>query len=147
MSTILSGICQPRRTERPFQGKKPFVGDGAAGLGLGPAGHAAARRGARHRADVGGQAIRAGHLDPLAPDAVLLADHERPAAGAVVAAAGSAVARGGARHRGDPGVAGYQAGYVDRLAPDAVLLADHERRVVTAVIVGPAGGTVARRGA
>src|SRR5258707_4115955 len=125
----------------------------AAGLLVVPAGHAAARRGARHRADAENRALvqgtQAGHGGLLAPDAVLLPDHPRPAAAAVVAAAGRAVARRGARHRGEAGVAGHlaQAGHVDPLAPDAVLLADQERHVVTAVIVGPAGGAVARRGA
>src|SRR6266851_511908 len=89
---------------RALLGDEPLEGV-AAGLLVVPAGHAAARRGARHRADAENRALvqgtQAGHGGLLAPDAVLLPDHPRPAAAAVVAAAGRAVARRGARHRGN----------------------------------------------
>src|SRR5262249_35296305 len=94
------------------------------------------------------QGTEAGHLDRLAPDAVLLDGDETLEAGrGLVVPAGRAVARRGARHREDVGKPEGQcpqAGHLDRRAPDAVLLADDEPKVV-GVIVGPAGAAAARR--
>ena len=80
-----------------------------------------------------------GHLLRHAPDAVLLAHHERlnrvVAGRGVIGAAGVGPARGAvtrrpARHRGDAGVPAdvqrRQAGHLHRRAPHAVGLARHE---------------------
>src|SRR5258708_3841617 len=117
---------------RALLGDEPLEGV-AAGLLVVPAGHAAARRGARHRADAENRALvqgtQAGHGGLLAPDAVLLPDHPRPAAAAVVAAAARAGARRGARHPGELRVPDHlaQPVHVEPLAPDADLPPDPQR--------------------
>src|SRR6185437_9403180 len=97
------------------------------------AGHAVARRTARHRPHLGGpagvQRTEAWYLDGLGPGAVLLADDESlPVTMADhLAAAGIAVADGRARQRRGPSARraqGGQRGYVDHIAPAAVSLAD-----------------------
>src|SRR5258707_15277939 len=89
---------------RALLGDEPLEGV-AAGLLVVPAGHAAARRGARHRADAEIRALvqdtQAGHRGPPAPDAVLLPDHAPPPAAAAVGAASHGRKRRGARHRGE----------------------------------------------
>src|SRR6185437_958618 len=120
-----------------------------------PAGHAVARRTARHRPHLGGpagvQRTEAWYLDGLGPGAVLLADDESlPVTMAVdVAAAGRAAACRRARHRVDPAARrgqGGQAGYLDRLAPGAVPLAGHEALPVSlAILEVPSGPAVAGR--
>src|SRR5258708_4231376 len=86
---------------RALLGDEPLEGV-AAGLLVVPAGHAVARRGARHRADAENRALvqgtQAGHGGLLAPDAVLLPDHPRPPAAALTRPAARAVARRQARH-------------------------------------------------
>src|SRR5260370_39955260 len=75
-------------------GDEPLEGE-AAGLLVGTASHAAARRGARHRADADGPAHgpEPGHGGLVAPDAGLLPRHDHAAAVTVVLAAGRAVVR------------------------------------------------------
>src|SRR5258706_14960801 len=87
---------------RAVLGDEPLEGV-ATGLLVVAAGHAAARRSARHRADAENRALvqgtQARHGRLLAPDAVRLPDHPPPAAAAVVAAARRAAAPRVARHR------------------------------------------------
>src|SRR5215467_110826 len=124
--------------------------------GVGTAGRAIARCGARHRADAGAPALvqgpQPGHLDRAAPDAVHLADHETllMAAAVPVGPDGRAAAWPRARHRVDGGVPALvqspQARHLNRPAPPAVLLDDHEP-LLTAVPVEPDGRAAAPRGA
>src|SRR5690348_3583966 len=119
-----------------------------------PAGAAVARRGARHREDLGEAALVEGRGDLLrgAPGAARLIDHKpltMARAGCVVSP-GDAVARRGARHRVDLGIpaAVEGRGYLMRGAPGAVRRTDHKRmRKTGAVGVVPAGAAVARRAA
>src|SRR5450755_981915 len=129
----------------PLDGHEPL--QVLTSVGVIPGGRAVAPRAARHRPNRGAapalvQGPEAGHIDRLAPDAVLLVDHE-PLTVRVVVPAGRAVARGSARHRVDRGVLvaqGRQAGHLDRLAPDAVTLVGHEPLPVAAAVrVVPAG--------
>src|SRR6266851_2756805 len=137
---------------RALLGDEPLEGV-AAGLLVVPAGHAAARRGARHRADAENRALvqgtQAGHGGLLAPDAVLLADQERRVVTAVIVGpAGGAVARRGARHRVNrPAPWDVQvAGDFPGASPAAVHLTDHEH-IVAGAVVAAASRAVARRGA
>src|SRR6266702_584574 len=131
---------------RAALGDEPLEDVAASGPLVGTGGHAAARRGARHRADrLDRQGT--GHVGQLAPGAVLLVDQERRVVTSVVELpAGRAVACRGARHRGNLRAPGAAPGAGDCLggSPGPVHLADHERLIAGGIAVLAAGRAVAR---